>query len=145
MCFEERVVVFLWSLLCIALCVTIHIRGIFLLLRWFPRSLIRSEWVVAAVIILHMIEAYLFALAHFVIVEWLNIGTIEGDFSGHFMDYAYYSLVCYTSLGFGDLTPQGGVQLLSGLEALTGLVLIAWSATFLFIQLFEERRNTQNR
>jgi hypothetical protein len=47
--------------------------------------------------------------------------------------YFYYSAVTYTSLGFGDLTPTGTLRLLSAVEVLTGVVLVAWTASFLFL------------
>jgi len=45
----------------------------------------------------------------------------------------YYSAVTFTSLGFGDLTPTGHLRLLAAVEVLTGVVLIAWTASFLFL------------
>jgi hypothetical protein len=45
----------------------------------------------------------------------------------------YFSAETYTSLGFGDLTPTGPIRLLAGAEALNGLLLIGWSASFAYI------------
>jgi len=39
------------------------------------------------------------------------------------------------ALGFGDLTPVGPVRLLAGVEALNGLLLIGWSASFTYISM----------
>ena len=39
----------------------------------------------------------------------------------------------YTTVGFGDIAPLGPVRLLVGIEALAGLVLITWSASFTFL------------
>ena len=47
----------------------------------------------------------------------------------------YFSAETYTSLGFGDLTPNGPVRLLAGVEALNGLLLIGWSASFTYISM----------
>ncbi|NIQ12844.1 MAG: two pore domain potassium channel family protein, partial [Candidatus Dadabacteria bacterium] len=42
----------------------------------------------------------------------------------------------YTSLGMGDIYPLGRpIRFLTGLESLTGLVLITWTASFLFIEM----------
>ena len=38
-------------------------------------------------------------------------------------------------MGFGDITPEGPLRLLVGTEALVGLVLITWSASFSFIAM----------
>jgi hypothetical protein len=43
--------------------------------------------------------------------------------------------VGYTSLGFGDFTPVGPIRLLAGAEALNGLLLIGWSASFTYISM----------
>jgi hypothetical protein len=43
--------------------------------------------------------------------------------------------VSYTSLGLGDVYPQGGVRLLTGVEALVGLLMIAWSASFTYLSM----------
>jgi len=47
----------------------------------------------------------------------------------------YFSAETYTSLGFGDLIPIGPLRLLAGAEALNGLVLIGWSASFTYIAM----------
>ena len=47
----------------------------------------------------------------------------------------YFSAETYTSLGFGDLTPVGPVRLLAGTEALNGLLLIGWSASYTTIAM----------
>jgi hypothetical protein len=38
-------------------------------------------------------------------------------------------------VGFGDLVPSGPIRFLSGMEALTGFVLIAWSASFTYLEM----------
>jgi hypothetical protein len=43
--------------------------------------------------------------------------------------------VCFTTLGLGDLVPVGAVRFMTGTEALTGFVLIAWSASFTFVEM----------
>jgi len=39
----------------------------------------------------------------------------------------------YTTVGFGDITPEGPMRILVCIEALAGLVLITWSASFTFL------------
>ena len=39
------------------------------------------------------------------------------------------------AVGFGDLAPVGAVRFLSGTEALTGFVLITWSASFTYLEM----------
>ena len=47
----------------------------------------------------------------------------------------YFSLVTYTSLGYGDIAPLGPARLLAGIESLIGLGLIAWSASFTYLEM----------
>ena len=51
------------------------------------------------------------------------------------MNCGYYSFVTYTTLGFGDIIPVGDIRFLTGLESLTGLVLITWTASFMFFEM----------
>ncbi len=83
----------------------------------------------------HIVEIILFACGYFLLIKYGGAGTFNGDFSQTFADCIYYSFVTYTTLGFGDITPTEGLRFLTGMEALTGLVLITWTASFLFIQM----------
>jgi hypothetical protein len=47
----------------------------------------------------------------------------------------YFSVETYSSLGFGDLVPIGPVRMLAGVEALNGLLLIGWSASYAYIAM----------
>lgn len=49
--------------------------------------------------------------------------------------YIYYSFITYTSLGFGNLMPTGTLRFLTGLKALTGLLLITWTASFMYMKM----------
>jgi hypothetical protein len=61
-----------------------------------------------------------------------GIGGFEGATMADPLDYLYFSAVIYTSLGIGDIVPTEHLRFLAGVEALNGLLLIAWSASFLF-------------
>ena len=52
-----------------------------------------------------------------------------------FLDYLYFSSVTYTSLGLGDVFPVGHLRFLTGVEALNGLVLIAWTGAFTYLAM----------
>jgi hypothetical protein len=64
-----------------------------------------------------------------------GFGSLRGGFDNSLLDCSYFSFVTYTSLGFGDIEPLGNLRFLTGLEALTGLVLITWTASFMFIEM----------
>jgi hypothetical protein len=91
---------------------------------------LRMGLMVHALFLLHCTEVMLFAAAFYAGVEYLHLGQLKGEFNGHFREYIYFSLVSYTSLGLGDVYPYGPVRLLTGIEALTGLMMIGWSASF---------------
>ncbi len=59
----------------------------------------------------------------------IPIGTIYTDASSQgligFLNALYYSLVTFTTLGYGDMHPTGWLKIVSGLEALTGAVFMA--------------------
>ena len=80
----------------------------------------------------HVIEIWLYALAY-VACGWLGIGELHGATT--LLEYAYYSAVVYTTLGFGDIVPGVGIQILTGSQALVGLSLIAWSATHTYARV----------
>lgn len=48
---------------------------------------------------------------------------------------AYFSIETYTSLGFGDLLPGGALRLVAGIEALVGLLMIGWTASFTYLEM----------
>ena len=85
----------------------------------------------------HVIEVFIFSFSYYFLLEWGDSGTLEGAFSGQLRDLHYYSFSTYTSLGFGDIVPTGTLRFLTGMEALTGLVLIAWTASFMFLQMMK--------
>jgi uncharacterized membrane protein len=64
-----------------------------------------------------------------------GFGTLMGRFDNGLMDCVYFSFVNFTTLGFGDIVATGDIRFLTGLEALTGFVLITWTASFMFIEM----------
>jgi hypothetical protein len=83
----------------------------------------------------HLAEVWIFGLGYFVLIASGVMGKLEGNTTDSFMDCIYFSLTSYTSLGFGDIAPTGWIRFLAGMEALTGLVLIAWTASFMFLEM----------
>jgi len=83
----------------------------------------------------HFLEIAVYGVALYVLVEYLGIGRLGGTLPFSFENCLYFSAETYTSLGFGDITPAGPLRLLSGVEALNGLLLIGWSASFIYIAM----------
>ena len=62
---------------------------------------------------------------------------LEGEFNESIRDYLYMSVVSYTSLGYGDIWPTGHLRTICGFEALTGILMMAWSAAYTVSRLQE--------
>jgi voltage-gated potassium channel Kch len=45
----------------------------------------------------------------------------------------YFSMVTYTTVGYGDLVPPQAWRLLAGVEGLTGILMCGWSTGFFFV------------
>ncbi|MBI3545541.1 MAG: two pore domain potassium channel family protein [Gammaproteobacteria bacterium] len=94
--------------------------------------------VMLAVFIAHLIEIWLYAGGYYLLAQDFGLGLL-GEFGGnigrHFSDYLYFSTVTYTSLGLGDVYPLGDLRLIAGFESLTGLLMIAWSASFTYLMM----------
>ena len=92
---------------------------------------------VGVIFIAHIIEIWVFAIAYYLMLKFPNLGKIIGTASEHgsLLDSAYLSFVTFTTVGYGDIVVDGYLRYLTGVEALTGLILITWSASFLFIEM----------
>ena len=84
-------------------------------------------------ILAHIAEVWLYALAYYFCHNRFGLGYLSGEFDGSLLDCVYYSFTTYTTLGIGDIQPEGWLRFTTGVEALTGLILIAWTASFMFM------------
>lgn len=91
--------------------------------------------VIAAAFVAHALEILLYGIAVYVLIGHLGAGHLAGAADSLFSAALYFSAETYTSLGFGDVTPTGPVRLLAGVEALNGLLLIGWTASFTYISM----------
>jgi ion channel len=87
--------------------------------------------VVLGCFVAHTIEVWIYALSY-LLVSRTGVGSIKGQVEGHFSDYLYFSATSYSTMGFGDVYPIGALRLLSGVEGINGLFLIAWSTSFTY-------------
>ena len=121
------------------LAVVIHYEMLYRLSVIIPKLRIRYRFRVLCgvfgALTAHVLEIWLFALGYYFMIHFERFGSLEGNFDGSLLDCSYFSFSTYTTLGFGDIQPLGNLRFLAGLEALTGLVLITWSASFLFIEM----------
>ncbi len=136
--------VFSWliSLALVFMSVVVHYEALRLLaahveeLKLPFRVRLRMALVMLAIIVTHMLEILLFAVALYLAARFIGIGALAGQVDpGTFHEYLYFSLVSYTTLGLGDIYPTGGLQIITGVESLIGLLMITWSASFTFLYM----------
>jgi len=131
----------------VALAVLVHYEG----LVWMSGRLVQLHGLrrrkvlfgLCGIILLHVVEIWLFGLATWALLGVPNAGTVSGAAQPHFLDVIYLSAMTFSTVGFGDLTPVGPIRFLSGTEALAGFILITWSASFIYLEMeqFWRRRS----
>ncbi|TNF86873.1 MAG: two pore domain potassium channel family protein [Gammaproteobacteria bacterium] len=124
------------SLALAGICVLIHYETLHFLQRQslipgHRRVIIGS---VLGTLIAHVIEIYIFGGGYWVAVELLEHGWLIPEPRDAF-DYVYFSAMVYTTVGFGDLVPDGPIRMIASTEALIGLAMITWSASFSYLQM----------
>ena len=88
------------------------------------------------VLSVHVAEIWIFGITY-VLLLMLSpaFGAVHGIPALDVLDHIYFSAMTFTTVGFGDVYPSGPLRFLAGTEALTGLVLITWSASFTFLEM----------
>jgi len=130
----------LCSIALVALSTFVHYE----VLRWcndlLPRArfIARRAKVLAAIAMAmcsHALHILLFALAYYLLQDGAGLGTIAGHFQNVLSSFLFFSTETYTSLGYGDMYPLGQIRMLVGIEALTGLLMISWTASFTYLEM----------
>lgn len=138
--------VFLINSLIVALAVIVHYQCLYRLTLLLPTMTIKHSYRILfgvfGALLAHMFEIWLFALAYYFMNKSEGWGHLAGNFNGSLMDCAYFSFTVFSTVGFGDIEPFGDLRYLTGIESLTGLVLITWTASFLFFEM-QRHWNTQ--
>lgn len=123
----------------VALAVLVHYEFLRLLSVMLPRLRVRYRFRIAFGVIgalcAHTAAIWIFAFAYYFMIHHMSAGTLSGDPELGIVTCAYFSFTTYSSLGYGDVVPIGDLRYLAGLEALTGLVMIAWTASFLYYEM----------
>lgn len=133
------ITVFLVNSIVVALTVMIHYEFLYRFTILMPRLKIRHRLRIVigvfGALVAHALEVWIFATSYFLMHHSEDWGYLQGNFDGSLMDCAYFSFTTYTTLGTGDIEPIGDLRYLTGLESLTGLVLITWTASFLYLEM----------
>ena len=98
-----------------------------------------ARWMMLAAVLgiygLHLLEIGIYAGAYAVATDLLHLGHLVGDVTGSDLEFVYFSAETYTSLGFGDIVPEGVMRLLASFEPLNGLILLGWSASYIYVEV----------
>jgi Ion channel len=121
----------------LVLCTIVHYEALRALSYGLPRLRIPSRIKVVVAIVgafaAHMFEVWLYAVT----IYWLawnhGSGMIGESDQPSLLTCLYFASTTYTSLGYGDVIPTGALRFFAGSMALTGLLLIGWTAAYVFI------------
>jgi hypothetical protein len=126
------------SSLLVLVCILIHYE----VLRVVSSLLPGPDWmglrgrmglVVLACFAAHTVEVWVFAGGYYFLADHFALSGVAGEKEIDFPDLVYFSVVTYSTIGFGDLYPVGGARLLAGVEAVVGLLMIGWSASLTYL------------
>jgi hypothetical protein len=100
------------------------------LFRWGCPCYLGLTLAVTAITLAHVVEAAAFAIGFWWGDVVLEIGSFDTAQTMSWMDYFYFSLVNFTTLGLGDIVPTGHLRLLAAIEAFVGFLMITASGTY---------------
>ncbi|TXH75723.1 MAG: two pore domain potassium channel family protein [Lysobacteraceae bacterium] len=143
---DANLLVVMATALSVGIAVLVHYEGLSLLSRGLSR---RHEshrrrkvlYGIFGVLILHVAEIWIFGTAIWGLLHLEHTGSIAGAHPLGLFDAVYMSAVTFTTVGFGDLAPVGPIRFLAGTLALTGFVLITWSASFTYLEMTRDWRD----
>lgn len=108
-------------------------------LRWLSSRLRRKKATRLLVpitlfllICVHLAEIGAYALVYAAATEILGVGGFTGGRAMSPLSYFYFAAETYSSLGYGDIFPIGELRLIASISPLNGILLLAWSGSFLF-------------
>ena len=93
--------------------------------RWGSRNtLLALAQAAIVLVVLHALEIVVWAGVYKALVPVGELADLETA--------VYFSFVTFTTLGYGDITLSEGWRLLSGIQALNGILLVGWSTALMF-------------
>jgi hypothetical protein len=79
---------------------------------------------------------FVYYLLHYFSLGTLTGAAIEhGKYTFDIFGCLYFSAVIYSTLGLGDISPEGALRMITGVEALSGFILIGWTVSFTFLAM----------
>ncbi|WP_202884358.1 ion channel [Halomonas sp. YLGW01] len=92
----------------------------------------------------HIAEIWAFAVTMELLLDLPGSGDVIGITAPGFLDLVYLSAINFTTLGYGDMVPSGPIRFIMGTEALTGFMLITWSASLTFLEMQKHWRTNHS-
>lgn len=136
---DSLIPIFLVNIVVVTVAVFIHYEFLRRLTALLPtlqmRYRLKILFGVLGALCAHTLEIWAFGLAYYLLHRREGWGSLGGNFDGSLADCGYFSFTVFSTLGFGDVVPLGDLRFLTGIESLTGLVLITWTASFLFVEM----------
>ncbi|WP_404416619.1 ion channel [Marinospirillum sp.] len=127
------------TLIVVVFSVLLHFEAILLISQMLKKLRLtrrpRFILMIMGLLMAHVLEIWVFGAAGWWMVRMGDMGQLVGYTDLEFLDYIYLSAASFTTVGFGDLAPQGMIRMLFGTESLTGFLLITWSASFTYIEM----------
>ncbi len=127
------------TLVMVACCIGLHYEVLDRLNNRMPRwRLLAHRRVLALMFVIfavHVVEIWIFGLGLHLIIQQSGAGSLIGASDPKLLDAVYLSATSYSTLGYGDLAPLGPIRFVLGTEALLGLLLITWSASFTYLEM----------
>jgi hypothetical protein len=114
----------------VVLNVSLHLVVLRLLYMSVLSRLMQHKRVVVGVVVLGAIAGHLLEIGVF--AGAVTVVASQAANPPDLVDPFFWSVTAYTSLG-SDYPPVPELRLLTGVEALTGLILITWTASLLFL------------
>lgn len=125
------------TILAIALAIGLHFSALLLITKLLshfhgthPASIVLALFLA---VIAHLLEILIFAGA-WQIMYSMGLITFSIE-SPSFLDIFYFSGTTYTTVGYGDILLTGEGRIMSVIEGVMGLVLIAWTASFTYFEM----------
>jgi hypothetical protein len=121
----------------IAVTVAIHALGTAFLVKYLANTFLdrTGHWGSRGVLTALMLAALTLVFLHaleIIVWAWTYKAIVPSGELADFEAAVYFSFVTFTTLGYGDITLSDGFRLLSGIQALNGILLVGWSTALMF-------------
>jgi voltage-gated potassium channel Kch len=93
--------------------------------KWgFREALKALSFTALLLLLLHLIEVTIWASIYLLIPDIQQLSSFE--------EALYFSMATFTTLGYGDIVLERHWRIMSGFEAMNGILLFGWSTAMLF-------------